>query len=90
MILVCVCVCVCVCCFLIARNHSIRPPVILVILYATRINRPEGVSMMHITITSDQTRQGGHTLSTCAVLPLSFSLSISLSLCLFIILHITA
>ena len=33
--------------------------------YATRIDPPKGGSMILVTKTSDQTRQRGHTLSTC-------------------------
>ena len=44
-------------------------PVILVILYATRIGPREGGSMMLVTGSFDKTGQRRHTLSTCTLKP---------------------
>ena len=78
-----VCVCICVCGFIKLHVTTQSGPVILVILYAIRINSPKAVSMMHITITSDQTRQSGSTFSTYAVLFFSLCLSLSVCVCIY-------
>ena len=66
------CVCVCVCIYEIAHKRAIRPchptrymPLSLVL--------PRGGSMILTSKTSDQTRQRGHTLSTCKVLTQALS-----------------
>ena len=58
-----------VCMYVFIKLHiTAQSGPVIYSFYATRIDPPEGGSMILITKTSDQTRQRGHALSTCTIL----------------------